>query len=181
RSTCSRSSSLIGMTLTVEVFAEEREHHAVRPVAVTEVGLSLDALAHEAGTLGVSDRALVEAIDLQLEAMKAELDQQAMLEQPGRSVRDPPAARGRVHRQPFQARDLRSRVHGLESEPTGALAVDFDHETTELARLRHGAFDLGAKRIAIECSAAAEERLDLLVVEEAEEELEVIASRPANG
>ena len=49
---------------------------------MAQVGPSLDALAHEADTLGVADRRGVEAVTRQLEPVKAQLEDEVALGEP---------------------------------------------------------------------------------------------------
>ena len=73
----------------VEILLQEREQHRVLPLAVTEVRPPLHALADEPDALGVADRALVEAVAGELEAVEAELAEQVALEQPRASSATP--------------------------------------------------------------------------------------------
>ena len=58
----------------VELVREEPEEDAVDPRLVAPIGAAADTLTHPADTLRVPEAELVEAIDLHLEAMEAELD-----------------------------------------------------------------------------------------------------------
>ena len=69
------------------------------------VGLPPSPLAHEAGALRMLDRALVEAVDLELEPVVAEVVDEVALEDPGGLVGDPAAAVVGVDGQAAQARD----------------------------------------------------------------------------
>src|SRR3954471_16254239 len=89
----------------LEVFPKQRKENSVLPLAVPLVRLPLHALAHEADALAVPDRAVVEAVAGELEAVEAELDEEVALKPPRRLVGDatPPVAR--VHGEAADARD----------------------------------------------------------------------------
>ena len=70
-----------------------------------QVRLPPEPLADEAGALGVRDGALVEAVDLELEAVEAELAEQVALEEPRSLVGEPAAAEVGVDREPAEPRD----------------------------------------------------------------------------
>ena len=63
-----------------EILLDDRVEHAVDPAVVVAIRLSLDALADVAGSLGMADCALVEAVDLQLEPVEAALADQVVLQ-----------------------------------------------------------------------------------------------------
>ena len=65
---------------------------------MSPVGLALHAFADEAGTLGVLDRSLVEAIDLELETVVVEVDQEMALEDARSLVGESPSAKLRIDR-----------------------------------------------------------------------------------
>ena len=81
---------------------DQSVEHAVDPLAVAAVRLPLDALADEARALRVPHRALVEAVDLELEPVVAELVDEVALEEAGGGVGDPAAAEVRVDREPAE-------------------------------------------------------------------------------
>src|SRR4051812_42064389 len=119
----------------VEVLTRQSEEHGVDPLAVLEIRAPLDALAHVAGPLGVRDRALVEAIDLQLDPVEAEVVEQKPLEQACRLDADPPFAEARMNREPPGRDDPVLLADALERDAAGAFAVDLDHVPAEfLAR-----------------------------------------------
>src|SRR5439155_22464778 len=72
-----------------EVLPDDPVQDSVGPAAVPAVGLPPHALADEARSLGVPNGALVEAVDLELQSMEAELEEQVALEEPRRLVREP--------------------------------------------------------------------------------------------
>ena len=84
-----------------EILADEPEQDAVGPLAVAPVRLALHPFADEADPLGVGDRALVEAVDLQLQPVEAELEQEVALELSRGLLRQ---ARGRGSRDGRRAR-----------------------------------------------------------------------------
>jgi hypothetical protein len=63
------------MRRRLQILLDQAEEHRVDPLAVLEVRAPLDALAHVTGVLGVRDRAFVEALELNLDAVEAELAQ----------------------------------------------------------------------------------------------------------
>src|SRR4029078_4239535 len=79
-----------------EVLAHETEQHPVCPLPVPSVRPALDALAEEPDPPRVSYRTLVEAVDLELEAVEAEVEQQVARQHPGGILGPPPAAAGRA-------------------------------------------------------------------------------------
>ena len=80
------------LTRNVQFLGEQAEEDAVRPLAVPPVRAATDALADEPGPLGMADRALVEAVDLQLEPVVAEVTDEVQLEQACGLVRHPATA-----------------------------------------------------------------------------------------
>jgi hypothetical protein len=78
----------------LEVLGDDGEQHAVDPAVPMPVRLALDALADEAGALGVPERALVEAVDLELQPVEAPLPDELVLEQPGGVVGEAAAPEG---------------------------------------------------------------------------------------
>src|SRR4051794_22085072 len=82
--------------LLVQLVLEQREQHGVHPFAVSQVRAPLHALAHVADTFGVCDRALVEAVDLQLDAVEIEVAQDVALERPRERVTEAATAKARV-------------------------------------------------------------------------------------
>src|SRR6266540_4581223 len=63
----------------VEVFADQPEEDAVDPLSVAQVGPALYTFSHEADPLGVRDRPLVEAVDLELQAVVVEIEDEVAL------------------------------------------------------------------------------------------------------
>jgi len=164
----------------LEVLGDEAEEDAVDPLAVAEVGLSPHALAGEAGPLGVHQRALVEAVHLQLEPVEAEIVDEVPLEEPRRLVRDPAPAEVRVHGEPAQVRDPAAQVRALEAHRSRAHAVHLDQEDAERVWLLLRALYLGADLPVLLRPDRGEKRLDVLVAHELGEEPDVLRRRPAN-
>src|SRR5581483_6631757 len=71
RASSKRSGTAASLRL-LEVLPSQSEEHPVDPLAVPQIGAALHALAHEAGALCVGDRAVVEAVDLELEPVVVE-------------------------------------------------------------------------------------------------------------
>src|SRR4051794_17163615 len=82
--------------LLVQLVLEQREQHGVHPLAVLQVRAPLDALAHVADALGVRDRTLVEAVDLQLDAVEVEVAQDVAPERARELVAEAATAKARV-------------------------------------------------------------------------------------
>src|SRR5690349_12589997 len=160
----------------VEVLLRERVEHRVDPLAVLQVRTTLHALAHVAGALGMRDRALVEGVDLQLDAMEAQLAQQEALEQLRRLDADPPLAESGMHGEAAGGRDPVLLAHPLEGDAAGALAVDLDHEPPELLGRTREVGECGAARVG---HAVAEEAPRVVVVDELDEEVDVVSRRAA--
>src|SRR5262249_48694530 len=125
----------LGGPILLEILADEAEENGVHPGAVAPVRLALDALAHEAGALGVADRPLVEPVALELEPVEAELEDQVPLQGTRRPVGEAAAAERGVDREPAEARDAVARARELEADRPGALpaapVLDLDHEATD--------------------------------------------------
>src|SRR5215210_8003326 len=116
---------------------------------MAEIGLALDAFAHEACSLGVSHRPFVESVDLELQPVVAELVEEMPLKEPGGLVGNAPAAKGGMNCEPLQVCDLRPTVPELEAQHTRALAVHLDHEPPVFPRLGFRAFDLAQEAVAV--------------------------------
>ena len=91
-------------------------------------------------------RALVEAVDLELQAVEAEVEDQVALEEPRGLVGHAAAAEvGCTASEPRFAIRLRRLATSKPISPAGC-AVDLDHEATVLLRLGLRALDLGRAR-----------------------------------
>src|SRR6266536_1052917 len=130
----------------LEIFRDQAVHHAVHPLAVALVGLAADALPNEPGPLGVAQGSLVEAVDLELEPVVAQLEEEVALEEARRPVREPPATEVGVDRQRAEVRDPAAAVGEVEAHQPRTVPVaavlDLDHEAAELLRLRLVGLDL---------------------------------------
>src|SRR5439155_1207155 len=80
-----------------------------------------DALLDEAGPLGMALGALVEAVDLELEPVEAELEDQVPLEELRRPVGQPPAAKVGMHRERAQVGYPAAPVCDLEAHQARGL------------------------------------------------------------
>src|SRR5205085_11215591 len=63
-------------SLPLEILPQQPVEHAVDPVAVPPAGTPPDALAAEADPLRVAHRPLVEAVDLELQAVVVEVEEE---------------------------------------------------------------------------------------------------------
>src|SRR5436853_6959145 len=126
--------SSIGTSLPLEILPQQPVENAVDPVAVPPVRPPPDALAHEADPLRVAHRALVEAVDLELQPVVVEVEEEVPVEHPRRLVRQAPPAEVRVHREPEKMRDPAAVIRHLEGHAPGEpparprSVVDHDHE-----------------------------------------------------
>src|SRR5437588_3383582 len=132
--------SSIGTSLPLEILPQQPVENAVDPVAVPPVRPPPDALAHEADPLRVVHRALVEAVDLELEPVVVEVEEEVSVEHPRGLVRDSPAAEARMDGEPAEMCDPAPAVLHLELHASGELppraVVDLDHEPPVVVRLQ---------------------------------------------
>src|SRR5439155_7418586 len=163
----------------LEVLADQPEDDAVDPLVVAPVRLAADALLDEAGPLGMALGALVEAVDLELEPVEAELEDQVPLEELRRPVGQPPAAKVGMHRERAQVGDPAAPVCDLEAHQARRLAVDLDHEAAELVGLAAGALDLGLQTFAVARPDDGQVRLDIVMRHQLEQEVDVARLGPA--
>ena len=77
--------------------------------------------------------------------------------------------------------DAASRVRALEAHRAGSLAVDLDDEDAEGLGLGLRALDLGEERRRDLRADGREERLDVLVGDELDEEVDVVRARSPDG
>ena len=164
----------------VQLVGDDAEQHTVDPVTMPPVRASAHSLADEAAPFSMSQRPGVEAVDLELQPVVAEIAHEVLLEQARGIVGDAPAAERRMDSQSLEVRDARAAVRQLESHCTGTFAVDVDHEPAEVVRLALRSFDLHCDCSAILRSDRAEERFHLLVSDELEEEVHVAGRRTTN-
>ena len=146
---------------------------------VAPVRLAAHALAHEAGALGVAHRALVEAVDLELEAVEAEVEDQVALEEPRRVVGEPAAPEVRVDRE--RRRGRRSGCAGSRARsrivPRARRRPRSRRRRTPPARPRERSISARSPSRS-RGPDRGEERLDLLVGHELDEEVDVVAAGP---
>ena len=171
--------SLAEASCVRQLFLQQREEHGVLPLAALQVRAPLHALADIAAALGMRERALVEAVDLQLDAMEAEIDEQMPLEEPRRVDADATSAKARVDREAAGLDDSVALVDAVECDAAGGLSVDLDHEPAERVGLALGALDLGDDVLARLARASTEKRPRLLVGDEVEQEVGVAGTRAA--
>src|SRR5205085_6880857 len=162
----------------LQVLADEPELDCVLPLAVAFVRPPLHALADEAGPLRVRDRAHVERVARELEAVVAELEDQQALRLARGGVRDPPPAERRMHRERLEVRDPVPLARLVPPERTGALAVRLDDHPPERPRLAVRPFDRREQVVARARAPWAEEGIDVGVVVELDEEVDVVRRRP---
>src|SRR2546428_4353025 len=129
--------------LVRKVLLQQREEHGVLPLAGLQVRLALQPLAHEPRALGVRDRALVEAVDLELDPVESKVDEQVTLEAARHLVAEPPPAEARMDREASGLGDPAALVASVEPDAARSLTVDLDHEPAERVGLALGALDLG--------------------------------------
>jgi hypothetical protein len=147
---------------------------------VPEVGAALNALAHEADALRMPDRTIVEPVGGELEPVVAELQEQVLLEESRRVVRDTTAAKVGMDCEASEPRNSVRLAPLFESHRAGARTVAFDDEPAEPLRLARRPFDLGGDAIPVEGTPGAEERLRLLAVEQVDEPVDVFGGGPAD-
>src|ERR671923_2097411 len=163
-----------------EVFGKNRVEASVHPVAVAPVGLPPHPLATKARPLGVPLRSLVEAVDLELQPVIAEVADQVSLQRAGRLVGDALPAEVRVDGEPLEPRDPRPMVGHLEAHHARAGPVDVDHEASVARWIGYRTLELVRQGGAVARRPAAEKRLDVLVVHEVDEEVEIVLPRAAD-
>src|SRR5690242_19271742 len=125
--------------------------------------------------------AVVEAVDLELQPVVAEVVDQVPLEEARRLVGDLPPAEIRVHRQRAEVRDSAAAVADLEAHQAGGLAVDLDHEAAELPGLGLRPFDLGGEPFAVARPPHGKVLHDVVLVHQLEQEIEVLRPGPPDG
>src|SRR5207302_996420 len=162
------------------LLGEEGEQDTVDPVAVPPVRAAPNALADVADALCVRNRARVEAVDLELEAVVAEVVHQMLLEASRSVICDPAAAERRVHSEALEVRNPRTAVRELEAEPAGTLPIDLDHEPAVVVRLALRARHFLGDSVRVLGRDRAEERLYVLVGDQLDEEIDVVRARAAD-
>ena len=123
------------------------------------------------------DGALVEAVDLELQPVVAEIRDEVALQSVGGIVGDPAAAIGGMDGEPFEMGDPRAAIGELEPHRAGPFSVVLDHKAAEVVRLALRALDLHGDVGAILRRDGTEERFDVLVTDELVEEVHVVRVR----
>src|SRR5262249_51922797 len=165
----------------VELVRDEPEENGVRPAAVPPVRTAAHAFADRACAFRVRNRALVEPVDLQLETVEAEVAHEMQLELTRGFVGEPATAKGRMDGEPFEMRYARTAIRELEPHRAGTLAVVLDHEPAEVVWLAPRALHVGLDGSTVLRGDRADERLDVGVQGELEEEVHVLAAGAADG
>src|SRR5581483_5755647 len=127
----------------LEILGHEPVEDAVDPTAVASVRLPAHPFPDEADALGEALRALVEAVDLELEPVVAEHAEQLVAQEPRRLGGDASAAVTRVDGEAGELRDPAASVHGRELDNADALTGALDDEEAELSRLAQRAQPAG--------------------------------------
>ena len=97
----------------------------------------------------MGEGALVEGVDLELEAVEPELVEQVELEQARSLVGDPAAAKVGVNRQPAEVGDAAALVGACEAHRPGSLSVGLDDEHAERVGVGLAALDAREDRLEI--------------------------------
>jgi hypothetical protein len=161
-----------------QLFAKEPEQNRVLPLAVTQIRLPLDALLHVPDPLRVCDRALVEAVDLQLDPVEPEVDQEVPLELAGRLVAETTTSEAGREREAAGLGDSVPLVDAVEGDGAGALAVDLDDEPAERLGLVRRVLDLCEHRVGRVGCSTAEKRPRLLIEQQLAQEVGVVRPCP---
>ena len=128
----------------------------------------------------MAHRALVEAVDLHLEAMEAELVEEVALEESCCRVGDLRATEVRMHGETAEAGDAAPAIRLLEAHRARTFAVGLDHEDAVRLRLGLRARDLLEELVAPLRAHRCEVWLHVLVRHELDEEVHVVRRRAAN-
>ena len=124
--------------------------------------------------------ALVEAVDLELEPVEAELEDQEALEEARGLVGDPAPAEPRVDREPAETRDPASFVRSLPGAHARRLTVDFDQHHAARAGLFLEALEIGEDVCAVVAPGRRQPGAYVAVGVELDDEVEVGARRAAD-
>src|SRR6267378_5126132 len=108
-----------GRLLARQLLLQQRKEHGVLPFAVLQVRPSLRALAHVAAGLGMCERTLVEAVDLQLDAVEVEVDEQVALECACALDADPAAAEVGMDGEATRLCDAVALIDAVERDTAG--------------------------------------------------------------
>ena len=120
---------------------------------------------------------LVEAVYLELEAVEAKVVEEVPLKDARGRVGDAPTAKVRMNGKAAEIRDAIPAAPAREAHRARTLAVDLDHEQAEELRLRRGALDVGEDAVTVVRPRRGEIRLDLLMGDELDDEVEVVGVR----
>src|SRR2546423_15246443 len=127
------------------------------------VRVALQALSDEAGPFGVLDRALVEPVALELDAVIVEVEQKMADEQAGGRVCDSSSAKVGQEHEAAEVCDTAPAAEDLESHDARALSFDLYDEAAVVLRFRLRAFDLGEEGFAVTRRDRSHEGLNGLV------------------
>jgi phosphoribosylformylglycinamidine synthase len=164
-----------------EIISHEREQRTIGPDAVSPVGLTPDAFVLETDTLRVSLRTLVEAVDLELEPVVAEILKEMALQLARRFVGHALPAVVRMDCETLEMSDPRATVFHLEAHRARTSAVHLDDEAAVRRRIRVGSFDPRRNRSLVVHSPPAEKGLHVVVIHELDEEVDIVGTRPSDG
>ncbi len=127
------------------------------------------------------ERPLVEAVDLELHPMEAEVVDQVALEETRRLVRRSSSAKVGMDGEAAEIGNSAALVGAFEVHRPCAPAVHLDDEDAERIGLGLGALHLTADRLRIFRPHRREEGLDILVRDELDEEVHVVEARAPDG
>ena len=117
--------------------------------------------------------------------MEAQVEDEVALEETSGAIRHAPAAEVRMHGEPLEMRDAAALVHALEAHRARAAplaaVVDLDDEAAERSRVALLLCELLEQCVAVERSARGEVGPHVLVREDAEHEVRVLAGRAADA
>ena len=148
---------------------------------MTPVGPAADSLPDEPDPLEVPQRALVEAVDLELDAVVVEVEDKMADEQPGGRVGEAaPAERG-VEHDPVEVGDAAAAIGDLERQDSGAPVVHLDDEAAVVAGLQLRAAHLLEQLVGLARGDRRHERLHLVVRGEPGHEVDVVGGRAAEA
>jgi hypothetical protein len=113
--------------------------------------------------------------------VEAELSEEVPLEESRGFVSCPRTTEARMDREPAEIGDAAAGVCALEAHRPGTLAVDLDDEDSEGIRLGDGARDLRMELVVPLRTHRGEERLDVFVRDEPDQEVDVVRSGAPDG
>ena len=162
---------------STEVFRDHRVEHPVHPATIPRVRLSFDALADEPRALGVPLCTLVEAVDLELDPVKAKLSDQIVLQEPGGVVGEPAAAEVGMDGEAAHVGDPAAAVTEAPAHRACGLAVELDgEEAAGLGVLS----DLLDDPVPVVGAHSGEEGSHVLVAVQLDQKLEIVRSGGAD-